>query len=72
MKQHKIVNINVKIKLSRIPSFKEKQNLAGLVASVLDIQTGSEGLYNSDIKDDKSNEPLNVDHHYVTVRNMGR
>lgn len=72
MKQHKIVNINVKVRLNRIPSKKEKRKLIELVANILDSggsSAASDGLYLIDLGE---GNPLEVEHHYVTERKMGR
>lgn len=71
MKQHNTVNINVKVKLNRPPSVKERRNLVEWVASVLDCGGSDDGLYWVELTDD-NNKPLNVEHHFVTVRKMGR
>lgn len=67
MKQNKIVNINVKVRLSRKPSRKEKMTLVRFIADALD--SASVNFYHSNLGD---KTPLAVDHHYVTVRKMGR
>lgn len=72
MKQGKIVNLNVKIRLYRKPSREEKRKLVESVANLLD--SGGRGahddLYEIQFGDD--NHPLFVEHHYVTERKMGR
>lgn len=73
MKQGKIVNINVKVKLNRIPSKAEKQKLVELIDNILDDGIGSAEyfLYMSDLNSGGKTS-LNVDHHHVTIRKMGR
>jgi hypothetical protein len=71
MKQGKIVNLNVKIRLSRIPTKKEKQKLIELIANILDSGCGDSDydLYLRDLGDAST---LGVEHHYVTERKMGK
>lgn len=68
MKQHKMVNINVKVKLTRIPTSDEKMKLVEKIASLLD----HDGLYGFEFKSGQYSDSLMVDHHYVNIRKMGR
>jgi hypothetical protein len=70
MKQHKSINVNVKVKLSRIPSYKEKKILIENIARILD--GSGDNFYGIDLKDDDYSDTLKVDHHFVTIRKMGR
>lgn len=67
MKQHKNVNVNVKVRLTRIPSKKEKLKLVELVANVLDERY----FYDIDLSENQDNT-LEVENHYVTERKMGK
>jgi len=71
MKQYKTVNLNVKIKLSRIPSAKEKRTLVEKLAYTISDEESHQGLYGWELKDSKSEKSLRVEHHYVTIRKMG-
>lgn len=67
MKQNKIVNIDVKIKLNRVPSKKEKRKLIESVASILDHGSEPDDLYILDFGEENSTE-LTVQHHFVSER----
>jgi hypothetical protein len=71
MKQHKTVNINVKVKLNRIPSAKEKRNLVEKLSYTISDEEPHQGLYGWELKDSESEKSLKVENHCVTVRKMG-
>jgi hypothetical protein len=72
MKQGKIVN--VKVKLNRTSSKAEKRKLIELIDLVLDDGTGAaeHSLYLAELREKEHMDSLRVDHHYVTIRKMGR
>lgn len=72
MKQNKTVNINVKFKLNRIPSKKEKTKLVETIAFILDSSEPHQGLYGFELRENDFLDSLNVEHHFVTERKMGR
>jgi hypothetical protein len=71
MKQHKIVNINVKVKLNRTPSTNEKKKLVETIAYILDSGEPHQGLYGFEFREKDFQDSLKVDHHYVAIRKMG-
>ena len=72
MKQHNTINVNVKLKLNRKPSNKEKRKLVETIAYALDNQEPHQGLYGFEFGDEDSKKSLEVNHHYVTIRKMGK
>ncbi len=72
MNMNKEVNINVKIKLSRVPSKKEKRKLVEMIANVLDSSEPHQGLYGFDFRENDVLDNLDVKHHYVTERKTSK
>lgn len=56
MKQHKTVNVNVKIKLNRTPTSTEKMKLVEKVAALLD----HDGLYGFEFKSGQYDDSLTL------------
>ena len=66
MKQHKTLNLNVKFKLSKIPSAKEKTNIIDALTYLLSNSEPHGGINGLSFGDN-----LKVDNYKVTIRKMG-